>query len=80
MMRLREWFGWHFPEMAKIVTDNLIYAKAVLKIGQRSRISDADFDGVLPEEIEKEVRQAAEISMGTQINEVDEKYIQSLAE
>lgn len=28
-MRVREWYGWHFPEMTKIVTDNIQYAKAV---------------------------------------------------
>lgn len=28
-MRVREWYGWHFPEMAKIVNDNIIYAKVV---------------------------------------------------
>jgi nucleolar protein 58 len=38
MMRLREWFGWHFPEMSKIITDNLIYAKCVLKIGNREKV------------------------------------------
>lgn len=26
-MRVREWYGWHFPEMTKIVTDNIAYAK-----------------------------------------------------
>ena len=28
-MRVREWYGWHFPEMTKIVTDNIQYAKTV---------------------------------------------------
>lgn len=28
-MRVREWYGWHFPEMGKIVQDNIIYAKTV---------------------------------------------------
>jgi hypothetical protein len=28
-MRVREWYGWHFPEMTKIVGDNIQYAKAV---------------------------------------------------
>ena len=28
-MRVREWYGWHFPEMTKIVADNIKYAKAV---------------------------------------------------
>ena len=32
-MRVKEWYGWHFPEMAKIVTDNLAYAKAIKLMG-----------------------------------------------
>lgn len=28
-MRVREWYGWHFPEMSRIVTDNVLYAKTV---------------------------------------------------
>ena len=28
-MRVREWYGWHFPEMTKIVNDNIKYAKVV---------------------------------------------------
>ncbi len=28
-MRVREWYGWHFPEMSKIVSDNVVYAKVV---------------------------------------------------
>lgn len=34
---------------------------------------------ILTEEIEKDVKDAAEISMGTEINETDEKYITNLA-
>ena len=34
VMRCREWYGWHFPEFGKIVTDNLVFAKAVKKIGR----------------------------------------------
>ena len=33
-------------------------------VGLRSEISEADLSKVLPEEVEEEVRQAAEISMG----------------
>ena len=32
-MRVKEWFGWHFPEMGKIVTDNLAYAKVIKAMG-----------------------------------------------
>jgi nucleolar protein 58 len=56
MMRLREWYGWHFPELSKIITDNHVYAKAVKKIGKKTNASTAEFEGILPEEVEKEVR------------------------
>ena len=34
-MRCREWYGWHFPELGKIITDNLVYAKVVQTLGER---------------------------------------------
>lgn len=34
IMRAREWFGWHFPELGKIVTDNTAYAKVVKLMGK----------------------------------------------
>ena len=36
-------------------------------VGMRGEISEADLSKVLPEEVEEEVRQAAEISMGTEV-------------
>jgi nucleolar protein 56 len=26
-MRVREWYGWHFPELKDIVKDNYLYAR-----------------------------------------------------
>lgn len=34
IMRCREWYGWHFPELGKIITDNLTYCKCVQKVGE----------------------------------------------
>ena len=34
IMRCREWYGWHFPELSKIVTDNLVYIKTIQTLGQ----------------------------------------------
>ena len=65
MMRLREWYGWHFPELSKVVTDNLIYTKTVKAIGIRTKTGETDLSGIVPEDIEKDVKEAAEISMGT---------------
>lgn len=39
IMRCREWYGWHFPELGKIVTDNLAYAKTVKTMGRRIILS-----------------------------------------
>ncbi|XP_064389367.1 nucleolar protein 58-like [Halichondria panicea] len=70
-MRSREWYGWHFPELGKIVPDNLTYAKTVKAIGIRGQMELRDLTTVLPEEVEEEVRAAAEVSMGTEISEED---------
>ena len=35
--------------------------------GMRKNIADADLESVLTEDLEEEVRQAAEISMGTEV-------------
>lgn len=35
IMRCREWYGWHFPELGKVITDNLVYCKTVRKIGKK---------------------------------------------
>ncbi len=34
MMRAREWYGWHFPELGKIITDNVAFAKVVNTVGK----------------------------------------------
>lgn len=36
VMRCREWYGWHFPELGKIVTDHTVYAKTVKALGKLS--------------------------------------------
>ncbi|XP_068165478.1 nucleolar protein 58 isoform X2 [Antennarius striatus] len=71
IMRCREWYGWHFPELGKIITDNLAYCKTVRKIGDRTNVASSDLSELLPEEIEAEVKLAAEISMGTEVSDQD---------
>lgn len=80
IMRAREWFGWHFPEMGKIVQDNLAYAKTVKLMGYRTNAVNVDMSDVLPEEVEQEVKLAAEISMGTEVSEEDLTNITYLCE
>ena len=79
-MRVKEWYGWHFPEMAKILNDNLAYAKVVIKMGMRENWEASDLAEILPEEIERAVKSAADRSMGTEITQEDLDNIQALAE
>jgi nucleolar protein 58 len=78
-MRVKEWYGWHFPELAKILNDNIAYAKLVLKMGMRTNWETTDLAEILPEEIEGAVKTAADRSMGTEISEEDLENIQALA-
>jgi nucleolar protein 58 len=81
-MRLKEWYSWHFPELAKVVTDNVTYSQLVMLIGMRTNtknLTDAQLLEIVPEEIAEEVREAAEISMGTEILKDDEGHIKTLA-
>ncbi|TNN43034.1 Nucleolar protein 58 [Liparis tanakae] len=80
IMRCREWYGWHFPELGKVVTDNLVYCKSVRKIGERTNVAGSDLSDILPEEIEAEVKLAAEISMGTEVSEQDIGNIRHLCD
>jgi nucleolar protein 58 len=79
-MRVKEWYGWHFPELARIINDNVAYARFVLHVGMRQSTSSSDLSEILPEEIEAAVKHASEISMGTEITDEDLSNIQALAD
>jgi len=74
-MRLKEWFSWHFPELNKIVSDNLIFSKLVHFIEKRENINEDMKDGlaaiVLDEDKAQEIIEAAKISMGQEMSETD---------
>ena len=76
-MRLREWYGWHFPECGKIVAENVVYAKIVHKIGMRTN-RDVDLSEFVDSDTIKQIKDAAEISMGSEISEEDEINIREL--
>lgn len=39
-MKIKEWYGWHFPELVKIVPDTEAYCKAVLAIRRKDEYSE----------------------------------------
>ncbi|XP_048324819.2 probable nucleolar protein 5-1 [Ziziphus jujuba] len=79
-MRVREWFGWHFPELAKIVQDNILYAKTVKLMGNRVNAAKLDFSEILPDDVETELKEAAMISMGTEVSDIDLINIKELCD
>ncbi|XP_051162802.1 nucleolar protein 58-like [Leptopilina boulardi] len=80
VMRCREWYGWHFPELGKLITDNVAFVKTVKIIGTRENASSSDLSDILPEDVEEKVKEAAEISMGTEISHDDIINIQHLCD
>ena len=77
-MRVREWYGWHFPEMGKIVVDNLQYARCILKMGIRENIQSCDLSDILTQPIEEELKLVSEVSMGTEVGPLDTINIKQL--
>lgn len=80
VMRCREWYGWHFPELGKLLTDNVMFVKAIQLIGTRDHAAKTDLSDILPDDVEEKVKEAAEISMGTEISDDDIMNIQHLCE
>ena len=80
-MRVKEWYGWHFPELQSMLSDNAQYAKLVLKCGMRPSFAKEDLSDILEDEaLEAAVKEAAEVSMGTEIADLDILNIRALAE
>lgn len=78
-MRLREWFGWHFPELSALITDNILYAKTVSLIETRERIKYIDLSEFFSAKISIEIKEASEISLGADIFGDDLSCIQTLS-
>merc|ERR1712070_1007282 len=79
-MRVREWYGWHFPELSKMIGDHKAFVRTIMKAGNRKDYAATDLSEILPEEIIDDVKEAAEISMGTEIADEDLEHIKHLAE
>lgn len=73
-------YGWHFPELSKLITDNIAFVKAIKAVGTRENMASTDLSEILPEEVEEKVKEAAEISMGTEISAEDILNIQALCD
>merc|ERR1711934_519161 len=74
-MRVREWYSWHFPELVKIVNDNVIYSRLCIHIRNKENLTEESLeqleeligDGVKAAQI----LEASRASMGQEIGELD---------
>ena len=62
VMRVREWYSWHFPELVKIVNDNYLYSRVVLIIKDKSTLTEEKLPQ-LTEALADEVK-AKEVRVG----------------
>lgn len=82
-MRIREWYGYHFPELIKIVPDNNMYSKVVKIVKNRKELTDDMVDQI--EEVVMDsakaqaVIDASKSSMGMDISPIDLINIQMFA-
>jgi nucleolar protein 56 len=74
-MRVREWYSWHFPELVKVVPDNIQYARLVKIIKDKSKLTEESLASIntvlLDEDRARDVLDAARSSMGTDVSPVD---------
>jgi len=89
-MRCKEWYGWHFPELTKMISDQILYVRIIETIGNKKSITGADSDKL--EEIRKQLTditedpnlttaiiEASKSSMGSDVSAIDILNIRTFA-
>jgi len=82
-MRVREWYSWHFPELIKVIPDNITYAAVARVVKNKSELTEESLPAI--EEVAgsadkaKAILEAARHSMGTDISELDMINIEKFA-
>uniref|UniRef100_A0A8C3RV95 Nucleolar protein 56 n=1 Tax=Chelydra serpentina TaxID=8475 RepID=A0A8C3RV95_CHESE len=82
-MRVREWYGYHFPELIKIVSDNYTYCRLAKCIGNRKELSEESLEGleeiVMDSAKAQAILDASRSSMGMDISPIDLINIESFS-
>jgi nucleolar protein 56 len=79
-MRVKEWYSWHYPELARIVSDNNVFVKLAQLVGNRDTTTATleEIEEICGDaEIAEKVLESYKNSMGQEISEFD---IQCLTE
>jgi len=78
-MRLREWYGWHFPELTDLISDNILFAKTVSLIETKNRTPFIDLSEFFSPELSDQIKEASQSSIGLEIFPDDLACILSLS-
>ncbi|KAK7023820.1 hypothetical protein R3P38DRAFT_2954382 [Favolaschia claudopus] len=83
-MRIREWYGYHFPELVRLVPDNHQYARVAQFIGDKDTLDEEklpDLAAILDDDttVAQNILDAARGSMGSSLSEVDMLNISAFA-
>ncbi|XP_051866364.1 nucleolar protein 56 [Pristis pectinata] len=82
-MRVREWYGYHFPELIKIVAENYTYCRLAKLIGNRKELSEESLPAleeiVMDSAKAQAILDASRSSMGMDISPIDLINIESFS-
>ncbi|XP_039615038.1 nucleolar protein 56 [Polypterus senegalus] len=82
-MRVREWYGYHFPELIKIISDNYTYCCLAKLIGNRKELSSESLEAleevVMDSAKAQAILEASKSSMGMDISPIDLINIESFS-
>jgi nucleolar protein 56 len=83
-MRIREWYGYHFPELVRFVPDNHQYARVAQFIGDKDDLDEGklpDLAEMLDDDmtLARNILDAARGSMGSSLSEIDMLNISAFA-
>ncbi|KAK6443522.1 Nucleolar protein 56 [Oleoguttula sp. CCFEE 5521] len=83
-MRVREWYGWHFPELVRIVSDNTKYAQCALFIGNKTTLSEDQLHDLAAlvdddQSTARAIIEAAKVSMGQDLSATDMENVMLFA-
>ncbi|GAA47368.1 nucleolar protein 56 [Clonorchis sinensis] len=82
-MRVKEWFSYHFPELIKIVPDNVTFVKVIGVIGTREGITQDKLEAleaIVDSERAQMIVDAATSSFGFDITEEDAEHLTAFTE
>lgn len=82
-MRIKEWYSYHFPELAKVVTDNYQYSRCAHFIKDRKTLSEESLapleEITMDSAVAQAILDAARMSMGMDISTIDLMNIERFA-